>query len=93
MEDFIQIFSYITATLLIGVYINRLRPNIKNNNLKNKIEYNEIKDFNILPNTNIITKNSIPITIENNNNTNDSDNISDISSSTSDEEFIIINEV
>tara|TARA_Y100001958_G_C21233233_1_gene559207 strand:- start:2301 stop:2567 length:267 start_codon:yes stop_codon:yes gene_type:complete len=88
MEDFIQIFSYITATLLIGVYINRLRPNIKNNNLKNKIEYNEIKDFNILPDTNVIMNDSITKDIENN-----SDNISDISSSTSDEEFIIINEV
>jgi len=93
MEDFFQIFSYLTVTFIVGLYIRRLRPVNKNNSLKKK-EYNEIEDFNILHDAEDIIEDSILQTIiQKDQQENENDNISDISSSTSDEEFIIINEV
>ena len=91
MEDFFQIFSYLTVTFVLGLYIKRLRPVNKNNSLKKK-EYNEIKDFNILHDAEDIIEDSILQTIIQKDQQ-ENENISDISSSTSDEEFIIINEV
>ena len=85
MEEFFQLFSYITVTFIIGFYIKRLRT--INYNLKKK-DYNEINDDEKEDDNEIkIVEESI--IYENIQDT----NVSDISSSNSDEEFIIINEV
>ena len=85
MEDFFQLFGYITATFIIGFYIKRLRT-IKYN-LKKK-DYNEINDDEKEDdNASKIVEESI--IHENIKDT----HVSDISSSNSDKEFIIINEV
>lgn len=85
MEEFFQLFSYITVTFILGLYIKRLRT--INHSLKKK-EYNEINDDEKEDDneSNIVEESIIHENIQDT-------HVSDISSSNSDEEFIIINEV
>ena len=85
MEEFFQLFSYITVTFILGFYIKRLRT--INYNL-NKKDYNEINNDEKEDNNenNIVEESIIHENIQDT-------HVSDISSSNSDEEFIIINEV
>ena len=97
MEEFMHYIGYITLTFIFGFYMKKIR--IKNDEKKT---YKKIKDIDIkidLPINNKLSDDDLPINelkIDNNNvygRETPSPVISDISSSNSDEEFIIINEI
>ena len=95
MEDFFQFISCITFTFIIGFYIKRLKT--ITNNFKKK-DYHEIDDNETntdetnTDETNNLSENSI-IDLFVEDNTRHLSPVSDISTSNSDDEFIIINEV
>ena len=97
MEEFMHYIGYVTLTFIFGFYMKKIR--IKNDEKKT---YKKIKDIDIkidLPINNKLSDDDLPINelkIDNNNvygRETPSPVISDISSSNSDEEFIIINEI
>ena len=96
MEDFFQLIGCITFTFMIGLYIKRFRIININKLFKNKKEYLEIKNNICEDISKISILDDLDIENENENENESSYNhecnsiISDISSSNSDDEFIII---